>query len=265
MNRTKALMTGICCIICLPALLSSCKSTKSTTTTTKPSTQPQQTLKAEDFLSHVIDWETFNGKADLHIETSDQDQNVTPSIRMHKGKDIWASVVALGIAEIARGYITPDSLLAIVRIGKKGYALSYQEGLKLIKADVEFPVLQNLFIGNPLLGGVAIANFDVQDSAVRITQKKDDYTQVLTYGKANGTLQELDLQAPSRKFDCHIIYGKYGPATNQQPFAFSRKIVMHNNGQEVKIDMDFSKAELNTPVETNFSIPENYERATIKK
>ncbi len=231
-------------------------------------TEPVKTgeiLKPEDYLSHTISWNAFNGKADMHFENKDQNQDFTGNLRMHKDKDIWSSIVALGIAEVARAYITPDSLKAMVRIGKKAYVLSYKEGLELIQAQVEFPVLQNLFIGNPLLSGVAIKKAEQKDSSIVITQVKDDFTQDLTYNKRTGTLTHLSLSSAQRNFKCDIRYEKYGPITNQQPFAFNRYIVINNKGEEIRLDMEFSKAELDVPLETAFSIPDSYEKMAIPK
>jgi hypothetical protein len=262
--RTAYSKIGIAlCSVTLLLSAEACKTAKKAVTT-EP-VKPSETLKPEDYISRVIVWNSFNGKADMHFENKDQNQDFNGNLRLRKDKDIWASVIALGIAEVARAYITPDSLKAIVRIGKKAYALSYKEGLELIQAQVEFPVLQNLFIGNPLISNVPIKKWDQKDSFVVITQVKDDFTQELTYNKRTGTLTDLQLSSAQRNFKCNIRYEKYGPITNQQPFAFNRYIVINNKGEEIKLNMEFNKAELDVPVETNFSIPDSYERMSIPK
>ena len=121
-------------------------------TATEPTKPIGKTFSPEDYLANQIDFRSFNGKADLSITNKDGNQKVNSNIKMRKDKDIWSSVLVLGgMVEVARAYITPDSLQAIVRIGKKYYDLSYEEGLALIQTEVEFPVLQNLIIGNPLM------------------------------------------------------------------------------------------------------------------
>lgn len=235
------------------------------TTTVAPVKPVSQERKPEEYLAQTISWNTFSGKADMHFENRDQSQDFTGNLRMNKGKDIWASIIALGIAEVARASITPDSLRAIIKIGKKAYALSYKEGLELIQAQVEFPVLQNLFIGNPLISDVAVKKSEIKDSLMLITLEKDDFTELLQYNKRTGTLQELQLNSTQRDFTCTIRYEKYGPITGQQPFAFNRYITINNKGQQVRLDMEFSKAELDVPVETKFSIPDAYERKSIPK
>lgn len=244
--------------------LQACNTTKKTTATGP--VQPIKTGKSpEEYLSQKISYTSFNGKAGMRFQNKDQDQEFTANIRMNKDKNIWSSIVALGIAEVARAYITPDSLKAIVRIGKKAYSLSYKEGLELIQAQVEFPVLQNLFIGNPLITDVPVKGSTEKDSLIMITQTKDDFTQVVTYSKNTGLLKELQLSSTQRNFTCDIKYDKYGATTGKQPFAFSRNIVINNKGETIKLDMDFSKAELDVPVDVTFSIPTSYEMQSIKK
>ncbi len=241
----------------------SCNTAKKTATA--PVKPVSQDRTPEEYLKQSIAWSTFNGKADMHFEHKDQNQDFTGNLRMRKDKDIWASIIALGIAEVARASITPDSLRAIIRIGKKAYALSYEEGLSLIQAQVEFPVLQNLFIGNPLISDGPVKSAKTVDSLMLITLSKDDFTEVLTYNKKTGVLQELQLNSEQRNFKCNIRYEKYGPITGQQPFAFNRYIIINNKGEEIKLNMEFSKAELDVPVETAFSIPDSYTRMSIKK
>ena len=265
-KNTRATYSKFGIALCSVALLISaeaCTTTKKAATT-EP-VKPVTALKPEDYLSHVITWSSFNGKADMHFENKDQNQDFNGNLRLRKDKDIWASVIALGIAEVARAYITPDSLKAIVRIGKKAYALSYKEGLELIQAQVEFPVLQNLFIGNPLISNVPVKHWEQKDSVVTFTLVKDVFTQELSYNYRSGTLTDLQLSSTQRNFRCTIRYDKYGPITNQQPFAFNRYIVINNKGEEIKLNMEFNKAELDVPVETSFSIPDSYERMSIPK
>jgi len=255
-------------LILLAAMLlaaGACKTTRKAAPSEPVKPPVAQERKPEAYLAQTIAWNSFSGKADMHFENKDQNQDFTGNLRMQKDKDIWASIVALGIAEVARASITPDSLRAIVRIGKKAYALSYKEGLELIQAQVEFPVLQNLFIGNPLINNVPVKKSETRDSLMLITLAKDDFTELLTYNKRTGLLQELQLSSEQRGFACRIRYEKYGPVTGQQPFPFNRYITIDNKGQQIRLDMEFSKAELDVPVETGFSIPDSYERVKIRK
>lgn len=242
--------------------MSACNTSKKTTTAPiKPITKM---FSPEDYLANQIDFSSFNGKADLNITNKDGNQKVNSNIKMRKGKDIWSSVLVLGgMVEVARAYITPDSLQAIVRIGKKYYDLSYEEGLKLIQTDVKFPILQNLIVGNPLMTDGKITNSEVKDSMMVITMTKDDFVQVLSYEVRTHLLQKVELSSAKKNINILINYADYKPLALKEPFAYSRKIAIKNNGTDISIDMDFDKAEINVPVEINFSIPSSYTRATL--
>ena len=243
---------------------SACKTSKKTATEpTKPFTK---VFSPEEYLANQIDFSSFNGKADLSITNNDGNQKVNSNIKMRKGKDIWSSVLVLGgMVEVARAYITPDSLKAIVRIGKKYYDLSYEEGLALIQTEVEFPVLQNLIIGNPLMNDGKISSSEVKDSMMMITMKKDNFVQVLSYDVITHLLQKVELSSAKKNFNMVINYSNYKPLSLKEPFAYTRNIAIKNNGTDINIDMDFNKVDINIPVEISFTIPASYTRATIGK
>src|SRR5690606_13560142 len=222
-------------------------------------------MQASDFLTNKIHYNTFSGRAQAHLVTKDQDQNFSANLKMKKGSVIWSSLIALGIAEVARANITPDSLRALVRIGKKAYAMSYEEGQKFINAEVEFATLQNLLVGNVLVEDMPVKSLKEKDSVVVITTEQGGNTQVLTYGKASKLLKHVSLSAPAKDFSCDISYEKYGPTSNSQPFAYQRKIIIKNQKEVVKLDLDFTRAELDIPLEIAFDIPTSYTLQTIQK
>lgn len=261
-KKNKAIISLCTWALLITFLLSACNTSKKTATEpTKPVTK---IFSVEDYLANKIDFSSFNGRADLSITNKDGNQKVNSNIKMRKDKDIWSSILVLGgMVEVARAYITPDSLQAIVRIGKKYYDLSYEEGLRLIEADVEFPVLQNLLIGNPLMSDGKVTNSKVQDSMMLITMMKADFVQILSYDIRTHLLQKVELSSAKKDFKLVINYANYKPLALKEPFAYSRKISIKNKESDIKIDMDFTKADINIPVEISFSIPSSYTRATL--
>lgn len=238
-------------------LLLGCNTPSKTATDTKIVTPKK--LTPEEYIANRLDFKTFNGKASLSIRTKDENQNVGANIKMKKEEFIWSSVVALGgLLEVARAYITPDSLKALVRIGKTSYSLSYEEGLALLKADIEFSVFQNLIVGNPLMTDGKITDSKAEDGMMVITMKKDGYSQQLSYDLETHLLKRLQLNAPEKNFKCAIEYANYQPLALKEPFSYSRNIQIENNGEKISINMNFDRAELNIPVEVNFSIPSSY-------
>lgn len=218
-----------------------------------------KSFQAEDYLNSFIRYQTFTSKANINIRTANDNQNLSANIKMHKDKDIWSSVLALGgLMEVARGYITTDSLKAIVRIGKKAYQLSYEEGLQLLEADIEFSALQNLIVGNPLIEGGKIVKSYEDSTLYNIDIQKGDYYQTLSYDKSTHLLQSLLLKAPKKNFECLVNYKNYKPLAMKEAFAHSQSIQILNKGEAISIEMNFSNVQLNTPLEVQFSIPSSY-------
>lgn len=221
------------------------------------------TLKAEDFLNQQLLYKTFSGKGDAKMVTDDKSQNLGFQINMHKDQDALFSVRAMGILEVARAYATPDSIFALNRLNKTAYALGYQEGAKLLQADVPFLSLQNLITGAPLLpGNTPVTGMETKDSEVTITQKNSQFIQTTKYNLKTQALTELDLKATDRPFQCTINYDSYGKIGIGQPFAYSRRIQIKNNGKNIQLSLKFTQATIDYPVNTNFNIPGSY---TIEK
>jgi len=264
-NRTGYLVKVILVATATLTMLYSCKTPKKAASSPDIVNKKEQQRKPEDYLQQKINYSSFSGKAQMHYEGKNQSQDFTANIRMRKDKDIWSSIIALGgLLEAARAYVTPDSLKAVDKLGRKAYVLSYDEGAGLIDAQVEFPVLQNLLIGNVLFDE-PVKSVSEKDSLIMIVMNKDDFNQTLTYNKHTGLLQQTDLSSDKRNFNCSISYEKYAATTGKQPFAYNRVINISNKGQQIKLTMEFSKAELDVPVEMPFSINDSYKLQQIKK
>lgn len=220
----------------------------------------KQLMNIENLLNQKINFQTFSAKSSLAIRTGKTNQQLTANIRMHKDQDIWASVIALGIAEVARASITPDSLRAINRLNKKAYELSYEQGLQLIKAELDFPALQNVFIGNPLLSHATTLSLKEEKNTIVILQEKQGITQQLTYETTGKTLVKQELNASEKQFRCVITYSGYQNINPDIRFAHNRELYIENKGDTVRIQMDYSKVSFDQPVKTEFVIPDSYTR-----
>lgn len=234
-----------------------------------PPAKPENAIvqKPDVYLNHRLLYKTFTAKADARLITDDQNQKLSLKINMHKDQDLWASIIAMGVLEVARAYATPDSLFAINRLNKTAYALGYQQGTQLLQADIPFSSLQDLFAGSPLLPADAlVTGMEVKDSTVNITQQKDSFIQVLQYDIRTQALTKLQLKATNRPFQCSIDYSNYQKIGIGQSFAYDRNIVIKNDGKETQLSINFTQANIDQPITTNFMIPGSYHVAhEVKK
>ena len=257
-------------LCCSMLLLASCGGSKKLgdKTATQGTKVPQQAIKPEDYYKQVLQYKSFFGKANMQVTTSKMNnQKVTANIKMNHLKDIWSSVSAMGgIVEVVRAYITPDSLKALLPMSRDAYALSFEEGLSLIQAELEFVSLQNLFLGNPLLTGKSNAKISQPDSAtIQVQVEQDGYILTVKYDKDTQLIREQLITHTGKNFSCKILQDNYKPLADKQPFAFNRIIEIDSNGEHTRLQLDFTRADIDVPADASLKIPESYTLQSIKK
>lgn len=261
-NIFKSLKPVIVCSL-LAGGITACNTTKKTAEAIPPSGS-HEPVRAMDYIGQKLHYVSFSGKADLQVSTESGNQNLNLNLRMRKDRDIWASILAMGVLEAARAYITSDSLFGLDRLSKTAYVLSYEEGMQLIGADIPFPMLQHLITGDPFIGEeVSPARVETADSVIQITQQQEGFEQVLTYHLQSRLLQHLTLNVPGRHFRCDIDYDTYKPVELKQPFAYSRRIIIDQAGKKIFLNMEFKNAHIDLPVDMNFSVPASYKRGAV--
>mgnify|MGYP003584219923 CR=1 FL=1 len=238
-----------------------CKTTKKVPKKDEPVVEVP-VVKSEDFsklYERGFVYNTFSGKAQMHYVGNDKDQNFSANIKMEKGKKVWLSVIALGIQEIARAQITPERMQAIERLSRSAYDMAFEDGLKKLNAPIEFPMLENLLIGNPVMQNLKVKEVKQNGSEVKIITEKDGYVQTLTYDKNTQTLTEQLITSEEKKFKCTVKYSDYVSVAGQA-FAKSRVINIEDQAKNktTLLEMDFNKYDLDGAVDIQFSFPPNY-------
>ncbi len=208
-----------------------------------------------------IAYNTFNGKAKVHYEGKDQQQDFAASIRMERGKKIWVSITALGLVEVARLQITPDTIILINRLKKEVTVLPFAEAGKLLPVSVDFAALQGLLIGDVLHPGVEKpGKMNVGAAGIAVLLLGNSYQQSALFSASDSTLLQQQLLAGGgNKTTLLLQYEAYNKQA-VKAFANSRKINVQDSTGRNYIEMEFNKAEFDQPVDFNFSIPSKYSR-----
>lgn len=95
-----------------------------------------------------IDFNYLVAKSKVSFKSKTQDfDNTNVNIRMKKDSIIWLSVTGVGF-EVARGIITPDSIVFMDKIHKDYFVFTYQQLSKQYNFDLNFPLLQSVILGN---------------------------------------------------------------------------------------------------------------------
>src|SRR5690606_19867046 len=108
-------------------------------------------LNLEPVVNNTISFSTFKGKAKMSYGNGSMAQEFTANIRMARDSIIWIHVTAgMGLVNVARIFITPDSFRMLNYLDKSGMALHISEANQLLPAEVDFKVLQSFIIGEVL-------------------------------------------------------------------------------------------------------------------
>lgn len=99
-------------------------------------------LKENEF---KYDW--LSTKFSATVESNDNKQSFTVSVRAKKDSAMWMSVSVLGI-EGARMLITTDSVRFMDKVNNKYFVGDYQYLSQLLNIDVDFETMQSVLIGN---------------------------------------------------------------------------------------------------------------------
>lgn len=207
-----------------------------------------------------LDFTFFSGKAKVHYEGRGEKHDFAANIRMEQGKRIWVSITALGLVEVARLLITPDSIMLINRLKKEAQVLPFSEAGKLLPVAVDFPTLQHLIIGNALRTGGEPTDATDFGGGLSLVISANEFQQQLSFNKTDSTLRQQQLRSTAAEGPSLLIqYGDYGPVAGRR-FAAQRVLNVQDKGQELYMDMEFNSVEFDKPVEFSFSIPEKYMR-----
>lgn len=117
---------------------------------------PDPTLKDSVVVAEVVEplkinevsFQYLTAKSKFSFDGKKQNfDNTNINIRMKKDSLIWISVTGIGF-EVARGLITPDSIVLMDKFHKQYYVFSYEELSRKYNFTLSFPLLQSIIIGN---------------------------------------------------------------------------------------------------------------------
>lgn len=211
-------------------------------------------LVAKDLAFNTL---SLKGKADLNI--NGEENSVTINLRIKKDEKIWFSVTALGGAlEVARGIISPDSLLLMNRLQKKVIKKPFSYIHQFTNSQINFGWLQSILVGNTISEFMVEKSGLIQENGVWVLNGTNNS---LAYRVLFNTLlkpQELTLNDAAAAQGLKVNYDKYTPVGNA---LFSSVLKMNSvvGAKKMSIAVEFVKIDHNVAVEFPFTVPKSFE------
>jgi len=207
-----------------------------------------------------ITFKTFSSKAKVEYEDRNGKQpDFNAFIRLKKDSVLWISISStfLGI-EAFRLYITPDTIILLNKLDKsvEYHSFSYIESFAHIPMD--FRLLQNILVGNPVYVGDSIVSYRQTENHVLIGTVGDYFKNLITLAAASGHLERIKLDDIdlSQNRTASLLYGNYEKNPGFD-FATDREINVSEKSK-VDITIQFKQYEFNKELSFPFGIPRNY-------
>ncbi len=249
--------------LCSLLLVFSCKSRKqvlvkrvAVDTAAKPAVD-SKAIKIAAIKAQQTNFDTFSGKAKTRLDMGTSSNDVTLNIRIKRDQKIWVSITAIAGIEVARAVITPDSIMLINRLQSLYVRKPFNYIYKYTGKQINYKTLESLLIGNaiPELLNEG-ADFKVDNGNTTLTGNLDDLVYKLILGPdMKATQTNLGNQGAGQSLQ--VVNGAFIQATNRiMPSQIDIASVVKD--KKIQVNLHYTKADFDQPLEYPFSIPSRY-------
>lgn len=261
MNKSTLPYHYLVCLL-LGLVLYSCKTRKPLTGKVNPEERTVvRDISPDLLLKKSIQYHHWSGKADARYNDGNLSQDISLTIQSIYNDQTFLSARAgmFGVTfEAALGLATADSIKGINKVNSEYYLYSFDQASRLINAPVDFPALQSLLVGNPLLSEARLVSFEINGDTATLVNEKSGFTQTLRYDRHNLQLLELQVHHPGKDFQARVIFSDYRTVQDAVSFAFKRNLDILYSGKRMTLSMDFTQVDFKSPVHIKFTIPRSY-------
>lgn len=242
--------------------LFACKTRKKVASVNPPVARELSDKKAENIKllkSKDLVFNTLSVKAKAKIDIGGNKNSVTMNIRMDKGRKIWVSITALAGIEVARALITPDSVK--VRNNFQGVYLkkpfSYLH--RYANKQVSFDWLESIFSGNTIADFVNEKSEIQEVNGLWLLQGEKETLAYKVFFDALMKVSENTISDVNAGQALKVSYSGGHQDFGGALFPNSVIISSMAGTKSVNIELEYSGAERNLPLEFPFTVPGKYE------
>lgn len=242
--------------------LTACKTKKIVKANPTPVVSELSNKKAENInllKSKDLVFNTLSVKAKAKIDIGGNKNSATMNIRMEKGRRIWVSITALAGIEVARALITPDSVKVRNNFQSVYLKKPFSYLHRYANKQISFYWLESILSGNTIADFVN-EKADIEENNGRwvLSGEKDALAYKVFFDammKVNqNTINDVNA-GQALKVSYANDYQDLGGSL------FPRGVTINSMAgiRNVNIELEYSGAERNVPLEFPFSVPGKYE------
>lgn len=197
----------------------------------------------------------IRARADLKLNGNSND--VTMNIRVRSGEAIWVSVTAIAGLEVARALITPDSIKLMNKLESTYTRKPFSYIHEFANEQIKFATLEAILTGNPIKEVVTErSDLSIQGDMTVLSGVLKSLSYNVHINGMNKVVRTV-LKDEGAAQDLAIDYNDF-ISVQGQPLPHQVDIRSQAARKNVVINLKYSRAELNQPLDMPFSVPRRY-------
>lgn len=209
---------------------------------------------------------TFKAALNIHLNTAENEEKLTASLRIAKDEKIWMSIGKMGIPG-AKLLITPTQVQYYNKIDNTYFDGDYAIINSWLGADLTFKQLQAVLIGESMFT-LEPTQYDsevLENGYLLRPEQQDPLTEhYITINPSNFKLKSQEISQPKALRILTVDYSSYQNVTEQLvPLLINMTMVEKTS--ETQIDITYRNVSLDQELRFPFKTPSNYKEIQIEK
>lgn len=202
----------------------------------------------------------FQAKAKVYADIQGDQYSLTAHIKIHTGQLIEVILRKIGL-EVARVYITPDSIVSINRL-EKTYQIDYNDSFSQWTGTAfNIHWLEHLIKGNAFIPDHFQWKINKENKMVQLRSQQDQLDIHMLFSASKLQMERLQLINPFEKTSLNAKFSHYQLLKDNKYFSYFRvyELQMPEDAPS-KIEIQFTEIQLDTPFDCKIEVPARYQR-----
>lgn len=216
----------------------------------------------QTLITNQVNVQWLSARAKIDFSDENLSMGATATIRIRKDSLIWASIRKLGF-EVARAQITKDSVYIVDRINDTYEVKDLAYLAREYNVPASFEAIQAIFLGNPVFFTTTGLQSETLPDAFHLFGKSTNMDSHYWLDAKSLQLNQMRFEDVKENRVVQVKLEDYQPLTGNQKFSYLRKLEMNSKQTgDIKVEMQFSQLEINSPKDVRFEIPQRYTRGS---
>jgi hypothetical protein len=207
-----------------------------------------------------IDSEFMQGKARVSADIQGDVYNLSAQIKIQRGQLIWISLKKLGL-EVARVYITVDSVFALNRFERTYTAESIQSFASQFGFPMDINLIQELLLGNPVVDPKMQWNTNNMGKNLVVKGNEGSISSEIIFSIPLLQMESLQMKDLPNSRELNSKFSQYQIVKDKKYFSYFRVYEFKELMDAPSlVEIQFSEIIFDSPFDAAFEIPARYTR-----